>query len=43
MGLRYPGPGITLGAGSTFGYIAMRHIATTTGFAPAELPDAVSP
>jgi 3-oxosteroid 1-dehydrogenase len=42
MGLRYPGPGITLGAGSTFGYIAMRHIATTTGFGPAEVPDAVS-
>jgi 3-oxosteroid 1-dehydrogenase len=27
MGLRYPGPGITLGAAATFGHIAMRHAA----------------
>ncbi|BBZ05451.1 3-oxosteroid 1-dehydrogenase [Mycolicibacterium chitae] len=34
MGLRYPGPGITLGAGSVFGYIAGRHLASVAGAIP---------
>ncbi|MFZ2238404.1 MAG: FAD-dependent oxidoreductase [Gordonia amarae] len=34
MGLRYPGPGITLGAGSVFGYIAGQHLAASAGLVP---------
>lgn len=39
MGIRYPGPGITLGAGATYGYIAAQHLGASAGVIP---PAAVS-